>query len=321
VQQLLARLAALPGVASAALTEMLPLSGGDMTYDFQIEGHAQTERSEEAFRRVSAGYFSAMGIPLIKGRYFNDRDSENAPKVAVINLAMARKYWGSEELLGTRIRIAGAWRTIVGIIGNVRHSNLEKGPNPEIYVPSVQADKIFGSTLVVRTTGDPLGMVGAVKREIQALDPNYFADDIRTMKKVLSNSEAERQLVVLLMTFFAALALILAATGMFGVISYSVSQRTREIGIRMALGAQRSDVVRLVLMEGLTVVGCGIALGLGAALAGTRFLSSQLFGVTTTDPITFVAIALLLVAVALVGCYIPARWATKVDPLVALRYE
>jgi putative ABC transport system permease protein len=321
VQQLLARLAALPGVASAALTEMLPLSGGDMTYDFQIEGHAQTERSEEAFRRVSAGYFSAMGIPLIKGRYFNDRDSENAPKVAVINLAMARKYWGSEELLGTRIRIAGAWRTIVGIIGNVRHSNLEKGPNPEIYVPSVQADKIFGSTLVVRTTGDPLGMVGAVKREIQALDPNYFADDIRTMKKVLSNSEAERQLVVLLMTFFAALALILAATGMFGVISYSVSQRTREIGIRMALGAQRSDVVRLVLREGLTVVGCGIALGLGAALAGTRFLSSQLFGVTTTDPITFVAIALLLVAVALVGCYIPARWATKVDPLVALRYE
>src|SRR5216117_3811537 len=276
-----------------------------MTYDFQIEGHAQPEPNEEAFRRVSADYFSALGIRLIKGRYFNDRDSENAPKVAVINLAMARKYWGKQDALGTRIRIAGAWRTIVGIIGNVRHSNLEKEPNPEIYAPSIQAEKIFGSTLVVRTTGDPLGMVGAVKREIQALDPNYFADDIRTMKKVLSNSEAERQLVVLLMSFFAALALILAATGIFGVISYSVSQRTREIGIRMALGAQRSDVVSLVLREGLTVVGCGITLGLAAALVVTRFLSSQLFGVTTTDPITFVAIALLLAAVALVACYIP----------------
>ena len=321
VQQLLARLAALPGVASAALTEMLPLSGGEMTYDFQIEGHAQPEPNEEAFRRVSADYFSAMGIRLIKGRCFDNHDSENTPKVAVVNLAMARKYWGSQEFLGSRIKTAGEWRTIVGIVGNVRHSNLEKEPNPEIYVPSIQAVESFGSTLIVRTTGEPLSMAETVKREITALDPNYFADDIRTMKKVLSNSEAERQLVVLLMTFFAALALILAATGIFGVISYSVSQRTREIGIRMALGAQRSDVVRLVLREGLTVVGCGITLGLGAALVVTRFLSSQLFGVTTTDPITFVAIALLLAAVALVACYIPARWATKVDPLVALRYE
>jgi predicted permease len=325
--ELLGRIESLPGVQSASAINHLPLGGDTWGIGFAIEGRPLPppgERPGAVYRIVRPRYFQTMGATLLEGRDFTERDNESASGVVIINETFARRHWPNEDPIGKRIRIAideSGPREIVGVVKDVKQREWTAEPQPEMYLPHFQAAAPRYLTLVVRANSSPLNLAAAVEGEVWAIDKNLPVSEVRSMEEVIAASIAQQRFNVLLLGIFASVALILAAVGIYGVMSYSVTQRTQEIGIRIALGAQTSDVLKMVVGQVMKLVAIGIGAGLIGAFLLTRLLSSLLYEVSATDPVTFAAIALVLTSVALLACYLPARRATKVDPMVALRYE
>ena len=264
-----------------------------------------------------------MGIPLLRGRLFTEHDSKGAPRVVIINETMAKQFFPDEDPIGKRIHVTNGpviYREIVGIVGDVKQYGLDQKTPPQTYEPYLQEPFSFMS-LVVRTAGDPTSLSAAIRSEVLSIDSEQPVSSIKTLDQILSTSIAQQRFAMLLFGVFGAVAMILAAVGIYGVMSYAVTQRTHEIGIRMALGAGQRDVLRLIIGHGMILTLIGIAVGLGAAFALTRLMSSLLFGVSVTDLTTFAIFSASLAAVALLACAVPARRALKVDPMVALRYE
>jgi putative ABC transport system permease protein len=317
-QQLLERVGALPGVSSASLAGYLPLGTANQTQGFTID------QREIGIDLTSVGpkFCQTMGIPLLRGRDFTAGDATASPKPVIINEAMARRFWPGQDPIGKRLGFpddkSHSGLVVAGVVRTGKYHTLSEDPQPFLYLPFDYRPR---ATLVVRTEGDPRVLLTSVRRAVQALDPNVLPIDLETMKQYMALPLFPAHTTGLLLGAFGILALVLAVTGLYGVISYSVEQRTREIGMRMALGANQRDVLKLVLRHGMTLTLIGVSLGVIASLAVTRVLSSLLYGIRPTDPATFVAVPLLLMAVALLASYIPARRATKVDPMVALRYE
>ncbi|HEY6186740.1 MAG TPA: ABC transporter permease [Pyrinomonadaceae bacterium] len=320
----------LPGVEAAMVSE-IPLGGDALFHNFVIEGRPPLSPGEEPelhSRSVSGDYFRTMRIPLIKGRGLTLQDREGAPLVGVINEAMAREYFSGQDPIGARVRWAREegeprWITIVGVVGDVKHFGLEQPEQSALYTPYAQSSQPWKRwmSVVVRSSGDPATIASMVKARIWTVDSQLPVTKVRTMTDVMAASVAAQRFMMILLGLFAAIALILAVVGIYGLMSYSITERTHEIGIRMALGAQGRDVLKMVVGQGLKLITAGIALGLVGAFALTRIMTSLLFGVSTVDPLTFAAVSALLALVALAACYIPARRATKVDPMIALRYE
>ena len=331
VNQTLERLKALPGVESAAFVAPMPFSGGNVGSDFRIEGRPRPEPGQEPFannRSVTAEYFQAIKIPLRIGRYFTEQDQRGGAGVAIINETFAASYFPREDPIGRRITNVGAnqnegdpeqWE-IVGVIGDVHHSSLTKAAAPELYLPFQQNSWSWGNFLV-RTTNEPTSLTRSFTNEIQSGDRTVPVTNVQPLTQAISDTVAQARFYTFLFALFGATGLILTVTGIYSVISYTVSQRTQEIGIRMALGAQTRDVLRLIVGQGMATALIGVAIGLAGAFGLTRLITSLLFDVTATDPLTFVAIPLLLTGVAVAACFVPARRAARVDPMVALRYE
>ncbi len=324
--ELLERVKALPGVQSTGAINHTPLSGFGVIVFTGIEGQPPPDREKDlplGVGAVSPDYFRTLQIPLLTGRVYDERDNAEAPKVAIVNQAFAQRYFPAGDVLGKRVGFGcedGLCTTIVGVVGNVKQESITAEVAPEIYVPFNQMP-MNGMTLFLRTTGAPADLAQALRSQVFAIDKNQPVYNMKTLDQRVGETIALSRSLMLLFSGFALLALVLASVGIYGIVSYAVNQRTREIGIRMALGAQAADVLRLVLRNGMTLVVAGVAIGVGGALALTRFLTTLLFGVTPTDTLTFVLVSLALAAVALIACLVPARRATKVDPLVALRYE
>jgi len=327
-KDLLRQIRALPGVQSAGATSILPLGGDNESGSFRIEGRVVPpgQSSPHGDRwAATTDYFSTMKIPIIRGRFFDDRDTMESQPVAIIDETMARKYWPDEDPVGKRITFQSRggnpiWREIVGIVGHVKHKGLEGESRVQYYIPHSQVQN-SEMNLVVRTTTDPASLTGAVRGAISGLYKDLPVFRVKTMEQFVMDSMATRRFAMTLVGIFAAVALALAGVGLYGVLSYSITQRSHEIGIRMALGAQVRDVLRLVVGQGMLLALAGVALGSLAAFLLTRLMANLLFAVTASDPLTFVTIAALLTMVALVACFAPARRATRVDPIVALRYE
>jgi putative ABC transport system permease protein len=319
---------ALPGVRSVGIVNFLPLYGGlGSNTGFTIEGEPEPPPGQGPYTNVrvaDANYFGVMDIPLLRGRNFTEAEDTEQRNVVIISESFARQYFPGEEALGKRINVQMFEKPtpteIVGIVGDVRYDSLTDKAEPTVYFPHPVLTYPF-MTLVIRTSGDPAALAPAVEREIRSIDPDQPVSDVRTMKQVMADTLGRARFNTLLLAIFAGLATLLAAIGIFGVMNYSVTLRTREIGLRMALGAEPRQVLILILKQGLVLTLIGIGIGLAGALALTRIMSSLLFGVNATDPATFTAIVLLLAFVSLIACYIPARRATRVDPLTALRYE
>jgi predicted permease len=327
--ELTSRVGALPGVRSAAVTNWIPLTMQGDTFGVSVEGRPDPgpeKRPDVVTRVVSAAYFDTMGIQLLRGRQFDEGvDREDSMPVAVVSETTARRLWPGEDPLSKRLQPGGAdpdgWIQVVGVAKDVRQFDLTAEPRLQMYLPYAQFQWFVPRQLVVKTDVEPTSLATAVRKAVWEMDKDQPVSDVRTMEEVLSESIARQRFSALLLGVFAALALALAAVGIYGVMSYAVAQRTREIGIRMALGAQAGSVLRLMIGQGLKLASAGVVLGLAGALLLTRVMSSLLFGVSATDPLTLVTISLVLVGVALLASYIPARRAAKVDPLVALRYE
>jgi predicted permease len=321
-----ADLALEPGVVESAPTLSFPLDGNTQAnFSLVIEGRpvaADDPPLQGDFNAVGHGYFHALDIPLVRGRIFAASDSPDGPEVAVISQKAARTFWPDADPIGRRISGNGGqnWSTIVGIVGDVRKYGLDQEPSAQIYRPYSQFP-IRESTFLVRTTGEPGRMGRRLQELVRAIDPQQPVANIRTLRELRGDSLAPSRLTTTLLAIFAALALIITATGLAGVIAFTVSQQTREIGIRMALGAEQGGVLRMILRQGLSMVALGLALGVGGALALSRVMDGLLYGVEASDPLTFVTVALVLIAVAVVACLVPARRATNIDPLVALRSE
>lgn len=326
LQQMLQHVGSIPGVRSAGLVTALPITGGAST-DFIIEGRPLPPANDEPsadIRSADAAYFRTMGIPLLAGREFTEADNSTAGRVMVVNQTMARQYWPNDSPIGQHVTMKD-WGPpltgeIVGVVGDVKTNGLDEAVGPMIYWPHFQFPELF-NTIVVRSDGEPLRLLPAVKAAIWAVNKNQAISKIETMEQVLSESLARRRLYMILLGVFAAAALLLAGVGIYGVVSYSVSQRIREMGIRIAIGAERGDVLRLVLGHGAKVALLGIVIGIAAAMGLTRLMTSLLFGVSATDPLTFVGVASLLALMALGASFLPARRAMRVDPMVALRHE
>ena len=325
--RLLERVTVLPGVISAGAMNYLPLSGKNNWWAFDIKGRPPLpvgQNNLADWRAVSGDYFKVMGIPLRRGRMFTESDSGSAPKVIVINETMARQFWPGEQPLGQRMRTSDdeEWREVVGLVADVKHQSLARDAAAEMYVPYSQSNPPWRDmTLVIRTTADPAGMAPAASAAVHAIDPNLPVFNVRTMEKLVEASLSRPRFQMLLLTIFAGVALLLAVVGVYGVISYAVSRRTHEIGVRMALGARPGSVLALVMSWGMRLIVAGLSLGLAASLALTRFLSAMLYAVEPTDAGTFATVSLLLAGVGLLAIYFPARRAMLVDPTVALRYE
>jgi putative ABC transport system permease protein len=323
-KRVIERLEAVPGVASVGGVNDLPFSGSETSSSFDIEGMPprSADENRQADRRdISPDYFKAMGISLLKGREFSDQDNADSPNVVIINQDLARKYWPTSDPLGQRIKLYDKDWEIVGIVGDVKLLDLAAQDKPELYLPCAQSGSPPWMFFAIRSRVGTDSLIASVRKAVRDVVPDEPLYDVRTMEQRVEASTAPRRLNALLLGVFAALALVLSAVGTYGVIAYSVAQRTRELGIRMALGAERADVLRMVAREGLALAGLGVALGVAAGLGLTQLLASMLFSVRPADPLTFLSVSISLVAVALVSSYIPARRATKVDPMVALRYE
>ena len=326
-RDVLDRTRATNGVRAAGLTAYLPLTGADNAWSFYIEGRPPLPIGVYEFakyRPVSDGYFEALGMPVVRGRSFNPSDSKiSGDPIVVINEFMARKYWGTEDPIGKRLRFGGkTWRTIVGVVGDVRHGSLDDEVQPEMYVLFAQAPTPEGlATLVVRTAGDAAAITTAVRRIVGDVDASLPIDRIRTMDQVVSSSVGTPRFQTIVFAALALLALTMASIGIYGVTSYTVTQRTREFGIRVALGASRGTILRRVFAQSGAVIGAGLCAGLLAAVGLTRLITGLLYGVTPLDSVTFVTVPLFLFGVACLATYLPARRATRVNPIVALRVE
>jgi putative ABC transport system permease protein len=329
-EEVLERVRRIPGVVSAGYSTSVPLEWRGGTNGFVPDGPVDPKRTYDAnHRQVSTDYLTTMGIPLRRGRFFERTDGERSLPVALVNETMARQYWPGQDAVGKRFRVGrddtAPWITIVGVVGDVRQMGLDAPVKAEMYFPYAQVDGqpwFAPRDLVVRSTAaDPTTLVPAVKAAIHAVDPEQAVAAVRTFDEVLDEDVVQRRLGASLVAAFAALALLLASLGVYGVLSYFVAQHTSEIGVRVALGASRSDIFSLVVGKGMGLAASGVALGLLGALALTRLVSSLLYGVGAADPATFAVAAGLLASLALLACYLPARRAMKVDPMVAIRCE
>jgi putative ABC transport system permease protein len=332
-QQLLARARALPGVQAAALGTALPMEPGERHVFTPQAGSNLHTREPTVLSKVwvLGDYFRVLGIPLKKGRYFSPDDRQGTEPVVIINETMAKRYWPQTGPVGQRFKWGGTWANVVGVVRDLKHGPVSTPPVSEMYSPYLQEpdshiqrsfqDALRSLSLAVRCKGNPEVLISALRHEVRELDPSLPIYDVQTMDQLIDKTVRPEQFNTVLMGLFAMLALVLAAVGIYGVVSYSVKERTHEVGIRMALGAQSSDALRLVLRQGMILVLIGVGIGIGGALGLTRFLSSLLYGVKATDPLTFIAVSLTLTGVALLACYIPARRAARVDPMVALRHE
>ncbi|NIR44189.1 MAG: ABC transporter permease [Gemmatimonadetes bacterium] len=322
---------ALPGVVSAAAVRVLPLSSTIGNWSITIEGrpHVREENPNGDWQVVTSGYFETMGLELVSGRFLTDADREDGPMSVVINAPMAARYWPGEEALGKRFHLSTddrPWMTVVGVVRPVRHNAVVEEPRTEMYLPHAQMPAEvgfapYGMTLLVKTEGDPMAMVGPVREVIRGLDPNLPVSDIRSMDDVVANALAQPRFTALLLGLFAALALLLAAIGIYGTISLHVSRRAHEIGIRMALGAQRGQVLGMILGQGMVLAVAGVAFGLLGAFFLTRTLGALVYEVDTLDPVTFAAVPVMLIMVALLACLNPARRAARLEPAATLRRE
>jgi predicted permease len=336
MRELHQRVRAVPGVeAVSSMAGSSPMQG-DSELPFWKEGQekpaSDNDMSWSLFYLVEPDYLRVMNVPLNRGRFFNDHDDEHAPMVIVIDETFARKYFPNEDPLGKRINMMLLGQAeIVGVVGHIKQwgldSDSQQSIQAEFYMPILQTPDKFmpllanGLTQMARTQGTPLGLTAAIRQTLQEMNSQQVMYGVDTMDAVIADSLAPRRFSMILLGIFAVLALVLSMVGIYGVISYLVGQRTHEIGVRVALGAQRSDVMRLVLGQGTKMALIGVAIGLAAALILTRLMTKMLFGVSASDPLTFGGVAVLLTIVALAACYIPARRATRVDPIVALRYE
>jgi putative ABC transport system permease protein len=324
-EQLRPRLEALPGVQSVSLINHLPISGDVWTLGIIVYGRPAPPPGEQptaAYRVVQPGYFATMQTPMLQGRDFNNHDVADADRVAIVNEALAKHHWPGENPIGQRFRMGAKWMTIVGVIKNVKQTDWIEKPNDEMYLPHSQSNGDFSyMTVVMRAQGNPLALAKPAEEAVRALDKNVPIAHVQSMQQVIADKLWRGRLAMTLLGLFAVVAVTLAALGIYGAISYSVSQRTSEIGIRMALGAHRADVLRMVLWQGLAVAGIGVAIGVLGAWMLTRTLASLLYGVTAIDPLTFVAVPVVLIALSAIACCLPALRASKIEPVTALRYE
>jgi putative ABC transport system permease protein len=327
-ERALARVQALPGVEAASISRHAPLLGGYASAVIDIEGRADIKKAGVGFHSVSPDYFKTLGIALLRGRVFTPQDRAGAPRVAMINKSAAERFFPGEDPIGKRLRpfVTTQYQTaelfveIVGVAADVPYGRLEEAIGPDVYVSALQPTEQM-RMLIVRSRVEAATLAAAVQREVLALDRNIPLTAVKTMQERVAEVTSRARFIAVLLGLFASLALSLAGIGIYGVMAYSVSARSREVGIRMALGAQQGDVLKLVMGQGMKLVFVGAALGLAASIALTRTIKNLLFGVGATDPMTLGAITLLLTFIALFACYIPARRATKVDPMIALRRE
>jgi putative ABC transport system permease protein len=331
--QALGEIQRLPGVVSAGTITPLPLTGMGWQNDYRIEGRpvpAAGEFPNTDMHYVSPSYLDTMRIPLQRGRQFSEADGENSLPVVLVNQTFAQRWFPNEDALGKRVRLCGScegrdmkrfpWYTIVGVVSDVRQYGLDAQPKTEVYVSYLQAPRGF-TFFVVRTAGDPMALADSLRAGIQRVDKDQPVFGVRSMEQLVDRSLSVKKASMFLLAVFATVALLLAAIGIYGVISYTVGQRTQEIGIRMALGARRVDVLKMVVGQGFSIAAIGLGVGLMLALALTRLIRSLLFEVRATDPVTFIGLLVVLGSVALLACVIPAQRATRVEPVTALRYE
>jgi predicted permease len=325
--QLLQRVRALPGVASAGAIDSLPLGGGGSIQPIAVEGQPQVPMSEQpevAARVVEPGFIATMRIPLLQGRQLSSSDVVDRPAVIVVSESMAKRFWPGQNPIGKRLTMSFSpeeSREVVGVVGDVKGDGLDVlEPVATLYVPLAQQPSPYMS-LVVRTSSPPNMLISAISNAVHEVDREQPVVGVITMDDILADSLSHQRFNMLLLSAFSGLALLLAAIGIYSVLAYSVRRRMSEIGVRMALGAQRGDILSMILGQGTKLVLIGAGIGIAAAFGLTRLMASQLFGVTATDPLTFLSVSALIILVALAACYIPARRATRVDPIVALRYE
>ena len=327
-KQLLERVHNLPSVEAASATATLPLGGGGWGRSLTVEGFPVLSVGQAPSIQhtvVTPDYFRTMGIPLLSGRDFNDADAKDSPNVTIIDERLAREYWPNESPVGKRVRFGPPednepWHTIVGVVGTVRHQRMQEDTRKSVYLPH-QKIPVGGLALVLRTTSNPQELTGAIRREVAQLDSDLPVSEVATMEEVVAESIWQPRLYATLFGAFAAGALLLALIGIYGVMAFLVQTRTHEIGVRMALGATTRDVFKLIVGRGMKLTAVGVVIGVGGAIALTRLMHSLLFNTSATDPVTFILISLLLSIAAFLACYLPARRAAKVDPLIALRYE
>ena len=324
-REALRRIEALPGVEHAAMSSQIPMGGFNPPLFVETSGRETADLSVRPTVhdfQVSPGYFETMGVRIVRGRPFSEADRAGSELVAIVSETAARMFWKGRDPLGERLRLGPAlpWMTVIGVAGDVLNRRLTEAPQPIMY-RSLEQSSELSMALLIRTRGDTPGLGEAVAREVRAVDPGLPVYSVRTMDDLIEAGVAQRQFLMRLLVAFGALATALALLGIYGVTAYSVSQRTREIGIRMAIGARQSDVSRMVMRRGMTLTAGGVLVGLLAALVLTQMVESQLFGVQPSDPLTIVSVLVLMVAVAAVAAYFPARRAARIDPVTALRAE
>ena len=323
------RVQPLPGVQSVAVAGNLPFTYNGDSMGIAVEGIPDPppdQWPDVIYRAIGPGYFNTMGIPLVRGREFNDRDTLDTTRGVVISEKTAKHYWPNQDPIGKRLKPGATndndpWRTVIGVVKDVRQNDFIAEPKMQMYFSYRQVKQLVANALIVRTSVDPLSLATPVRNAIWSVDKDQPVANIDSMENIVAGAVARQRFSMLLLAIFAGLAFVLAAVGIYGVMSYSVAQQTREIGIRIALGAQRRDVLRMTVKQGLKLVGVGLLIGLPSAFILTRVMSSLLFGISATDPITFVIISLVLLMVAMLASYIPALRATTVDPMVALRAQ
>jgi len=325
-EQLLARVEALPGVTKVGGVNIVPFSSNDNSSTFQIAGRPpfpQGQEPDAETRVTTPAYFEAIGTALRRGRLFTAQDNAKSTRVVLVNEAFAKRFLPGEDPIGQRLKFGGddkATTQIIGVVADVKNDDFDEAPDPTAYLPFLQNVR-FTMSLVIRGSQDPKPLAAAVRSEVQVLDPNLPVSNIKTIGEMINERISAKRLMTYILAVFGLIALLLASVGIYGVMSYAVTQRTREIGVRMALGAQAVDVLKLVIKNGMTMALIGVVIGLAGAYVLTRLLANLLFKVAPTDLLTFALVTGALIVVALFACFIPARRATKVDPLVALRYE
>jgi putative ABC transport system permease protein len=326
---LVERLKSVSGVQAVGVVNALPLSDSEGLSTLSVEGYPNEKQQLVESRGITQGYLSAMQTPLLQGRDFSDEDASGHQQVAIVNEAFANKYFANRDAIGRRIRTGAdettPWVTVVGVAKDVRYMSLEAAPGPLVYRPFWQVEwiesSIVGAYVAVRSSLPQAAVVGEIRAAVKAIDPNLAIADVHTMSDLISNVTARRRFQTTLLTIFSGMAMLLAMVGVYGLLAYSVRQRTGEIGIRVALGSSKTGVVRLILSEGLTLLGVGLLLGLAAALLSTRLLAGFLYGVPPIDPFTFALVPMLLLVATLGACLIPSFRAAAVDPMNALRHE